>query len=203
MVVIGSSKGAACRAPTCARSSRFRKRRRLASWSWRRVILRGVGGGGARFCKVPAASADLVAIVVGKLDFDFVVAAIGDEIGRTVGDGVLISEFVADVLERLIEIVNVVGEKSAAASFVRKILENLIAFSEMHFAIGQFGGISLRELNPLGAGADGVNDNVGALSHFDSFAAGVIGKIVVAIADENHDAADHIRLVAGWSRGIA
>ena len=121
----------------------LRKRRRLAGWGRRRGILRGVGGGSARFCEIPATRADLVAIVIGKLDFYFVVAAIGDEIGRTVGDGVLISEFVADVLERLIEIVNVVGEKSAAAGFVRKILENLIAFSEMHFAICQFGGIGL------------------------------------------------------------
>ena len=121
----------------------LRKWRRLAGWGGRRGILRGAGGGSARFCEVPATRADLVAIVVGKLDFDFVVAAISDEIGRTVGDGVLISEFVADVLERLIEIVNVIGEKSAAAGFVRKVLENLIAFSEVHFAIGQFGGIGL------------------------------------------------------------
>ncbi len=161
----------------------------MAGGGGRRGILRGVGCGGARFCKVAAAGADLVAIVVGEFDFDSVIAAIGDEIGRTVGDGVLISEFVADVLERLIEIVNVVGEKSAAAGFVRKILENLIAFSEMHFAICQFGGIGLRELNPLSAGADGVNDDVGALCHFDGLAARVIGKIVVAIADQNHDPA--------------
>ena len=85
----------------------------------------------------------MVAIAVGEFDFDFVIAAIGHEIGRTVGDGVLISELVADVLERLIEVVDVVGEKSAAAGFVRKILENLIAFSEMHFSIGQFGRIGL------------------------------------------------------------
>ena len=85
----------------------------------------------------------MVAIAVGEFDFYFVVAAIGDEIGRTVGDGVLISEFVSDVLERLIEIVDVVWEKSAAAGFVGKILENLVTFSEMHLAIGQFGGIGL------------------------------------------------------------
>ena len=88
----------------------LRKWRRLAGWRGRRGILRGAGGGGARFCEVPATRADLVAIVVGKLDFDFVVAAIRDEIGRTVGDGVLISEFVANVLERLIEIVNGVAD---------------------------------------------------------------------------------------------
>src|SRR5260370_40927393 len=99
MVVIGSSKGAACCAPTWARSSRFRKRRRLASWSWRRGILRGVGGGGAWFCKVPATRADLVAIVVGKFDLDLVIAAIGDGILRPVCDVGLISEFVADVLK--------------------------------------------------------------------------------------------------------
>src|SRR6266481_7549237 len=101
------------------RSSRFREWRRLAGWSWRRGILRGGGGGGARFCKIAAAGADLIAIAIGKLDFDLVVAAVGYKVSRAVGDGVLISKFVADVLKRLIEIVDVVWEKSATAGFVR------------------------------------------------------------------------------------
>jgi len=163
----------------------------------------GVAGGSARFCEIAAAGADLIAIVAGKFDFYFVVATVRDEIGRAVGDGVLITKFVADVLERLIEIVNVVWEKSPAAGFVREILENLVAFGEMHFAIGKFGWVGLRKLNPLSAGTDGVNDDVGALSHFDGFGAGVIGKIVVAIADQDHDAANDIRLIAGRPRRIA
>ncbi len=63
----------------------------------------------------------MIAIVVGKFDFDFVVATVGNEVGRAVGDGVLISEFVTDILEGLIEIVNVIGKKSAPTGFVREI----------------------------------------------------------------------------------
>src|ERR1700746_2985440 len=96
--------------PYTKRPSRFRQWRRLTCW--RRGILRGVAGGGARFCKIAAASANLIAIVIGEVDLDFVIAAIGDEIGWAVGDGVLISQFVADVLKRLIQIVNVIREKS-------------------------------------------------------------------------------------------
>ncbi len=59
----------------------------------------------------------------------------------------------------------------------------MIAFGEMHLAIGKFGGIGLRKLNPLGAGADSVNNDVGALSHFNGFGTSMVGKIVVAIAD--------------------
>ena len=94
----------------------------------------------------------MVAIAVGEFNFDFVVAAVGDEIGRAVGDGVLIAKFVADILKGLIQVVNVIGKKSTAAGFVRKIFKNLIAFREMHLAIGQLGGIGLRKLDPLGAG---------------------------------------------------
>src|SRR5258707_2616954 len=184
-------------------TSRFWERRRLAGGRWRRGILCRVAGGSARFRKIAAAGANLVAVVVGEFDFYFVVAAVGNKIGGAVGDGVLIAKLGADVLERLIQVINVIREKSTAAGFVREIFENLIAFSEMHFAIGQFGGMGLRKLDPLGAGADGVNDDVGALRHFNGFAAGVIGKIVIAIADQDHYSANNIRLIAGRPRRIA
>ena len=177
-------------------------RREQVAWDcslgWRRFGRVGAGLG-----EVAAAGADLVAIVVGNFDFDAVIFAVGHEIGRAVGDGVLIAKFVADVLERLIEIVHVVGKKSAAAGFFREILQNFVAFGEMHFAIGQLVGIGLGKLDPLGAGADGIDDDVGALGHFDGFGAGVIGEIVVAIADENHDAANDVGLIAGRPRRIA
>src|ERR1700740_1578463 len=74
-------------AAVCIRpTSRFRKWRGLAGGSWRRGILRGAAYGSARFCKITAAGADLVAIAVGEFNFDFVVAAVGDEIGRAVGN---------------------------------------------------------------------------------------------------------------------
>src|SRR6201987_12478 len=126
--------------PDTKRPSRFRQWRGLACWGCWGGSWRGVGGGRARFCEITAASADLVAIAIGEFNFYFVVTAVGNKVGRAVGDGVLIAKFVADVLKRLIQIVNVIGEKSAAAGFVRESFENLIAFSEMHLAISQAGG---------------------------------------------------------------
>src|SRR5579859_3859606 len=147
----------------------------------------GVGDVGVGFGEVAAAGADLVALVIGDFDADFVVLAVEDVVGGDVGDGVLVAEFVADVLEGLVEVVDVIGIEGAAAGFFGEVLENFVAFGEMGFAVGDFVGIGLGKLNPLGAGADGVNDHAGALSHFDGFGASVIGEIVVAIADENHD----------------
>ena len=57
--------------------------------------------------------------------------------------------------------------------------------------------------DPLRAGADGVDDHAGALGHFDGVGARVRGEIVVAIADENHDAAHDVGLVAGRARRMA
>ncbi len=51
-----------------------------------------VAGGSARFRKIAAAGANLVAVVVGEFDFYFVVAAVGNKIGGAVGDGVLIAK---------------------------------------------------------------------------------------------------------------
>jgi hypothetical protein len=59
-------------------------------------------------------------------------------IGRVVSDGVLIAEFFANVLEGLIQIVNVVGEKGAPTGFLGEILENLISIGKMVFAVAGF-----------------------------------------------------------------
>jgi hypothetical protein len=73
----------------------------------------------------------------------------------------------------------------------------------VRFAIGELVGIRLRKLNPLRAGADGIDDYAVTLRHFNRFRASVIGKIVVTIADQNHYAAHDVRLIARWTRRMA
>src|SRR5712691_13564826 len=149
---------------------------------FRRWLLCGAGGidvGGdvvVGFGELAAASADLVAIVFGDLDADFVVLAVDDIIGGDVGDGVLVAELVADILEGLIEVVDVIGEEGAAAGFLGDIVQDFVAFGEVRLAVGGFFGVGLGELNPLRAGANGVDDHAGALGHLNGFGAGVIGK---------------------------
>ena len=72
----------------------------------------------------------------------------------------------------------------AASGLFGEVLQNFIAVGEVIFASAGgaaifFGGGG----DPLDAGADRVDDDAGALRHFDGFPASVIGKIVFAIAD--------------------
>src|ERR1700733_497128 len=96
-----------------------------------------------------------------------------------------------------------IRKECAAAGFFSEVSENFVAFGEVRLAIGELVGIGLRELNPLGAGADGVNDDAVALRHFDGFGARVRREVVVAIADDDHDAANDVGLVAGRTRRMA
>jgi len=61
--------------------------------------------------------------VLGRFDVDFVVAAIEGVIRRVVRDGVLIAQFLADVLKRLIEIVHVIRKEGAAAGLLGQALQ--------------------------------------------------------------------------------
>jgi hypothetical protein len=44
----------------------------------------------------------------------------------------------------------VIGEERAATGLFSQILQNLVAFGEVHLAVGKLVGIGLRQLNPLG-----------------------------------------------------
>ena len=65
-------------------------------------VARVVAGGGVGSGVVAAACANLVALVVGRVDADAVIFAVERGVGGNVRDGVLIAELVADVLERLV-----------------------------------------------------------------------------------------------------
>src|SRR5207245_9308928 len=124
---------------------------------------------------VSAASAHLIAFVVRHFEPDFVIAAIKHVIRGLISDGILVAKLVADVLKRLVEIIHVIREKRAPAGFFGKVLKNLVAIGEVIFSVACFLGISFRERNPLRAGADGVNDDTGALRELDGFGACVEG----------------------------
>src|SRR5262249_32770084 len=156
---------------------------------------------GAR--EIAAAGAHLVALVIGRLDFNFVITPIEGMVRGVVRDGVLVAQFVADVLKRLVEIVHVIRIEGAAAGFLGEGLQDFIAVGEMVFVVAGAFLFGVVERNPLRAGADGVDDHAGALGHFDGFGAGVLREIVFAIADQNHHAADDVGLVARGPRRVA
>src|SRR5579885_2871870 len=174
----------------------------------RPCLLDGAGGtllrrSGVSSRVIAAARAHLVALVVGHFDANAVIAAIDDIVCGSVGDRVLIAELVADILEGLVQVVHVIGKERAASGFLGDVFEDFVAFGLEIFPVAYFGGIGFRKRNPLRAGADGVDDNAGALGHFDGFRAGVLREIVLAVADENHDAADDVGLIAGRTRRVA
>ena len=101
------------------------QRRGTAQRSWNAALFCGGGGLsgiGVGASVVAAAGAYLIAVVLGDFDFDFVIAAVEGVVEGIVGDGILVAEFFANILERLIEIVDVVGEEGAAAGFFRNLL---------------------------------------------------------------------------------
>src|SRR5256885_7666524 len=162
----------------------------------RRAIVVGLG-------VVAAPRANLIALMFWNFDANLVIFAIELGMRGNVSDRVLIAQLVANVLEGLVQVIDVVRKERAPAGFLRYVLQDLVAFRQMRLAVGGFVWIGLRELNPLRAGADGVNDHAVALRHLDGFRARVIGKIIVAVADENHDAADNVGLVTRRARWMA
>src|SRR5437588_10262263 len=150
--------------------------------------------------KISPPRAHLVALVIRHFDANWVITAVEDVVRGLISDGILIAKLVADVLKRLVEIVDVIREKRAAAGFIREVLNNLVSISEVVFAVAGFVWICFFEGDPLRAGADGVDDHAGALRQFDGLGARVRGQIVFAVADENHHAANDVGLVTGRAR---
>ena len=68
-------------------------------------------------------------------DPDFVVPAIVGVIIGVVRDGILIAQLIADVLERLVQIIDVNGYERAATSFLGEILKDFVALGEVIFAV--------------------------------------------------------------------
>src|SRR5258708_29522423 len=103
------------RTPPCAAG------RLLTGWSG---IWRGVGVG---FCEIAASGSDLISLVIRRLDANAVILAVECGVRGNVGDGILVAQLVANILERLIEIVHVIWEKRAAAGFFGQVREDFVA----------------------------------------------------------------------------
>src|SRR5258707_11128201 len=81
--------------------------------------------------EISATGAYLVTLVVGHLDADAVILAVQLIVVGDIRDGVLIAQLVADVLERLVEIVDVVRKERASAGLFRHVLQILVGCGEM------------------------------------------------------------------------
>src|SRR5579863_5527329 len=132
---------------------------RTGTGAWRGI--------GVRPREIAATRSHLEALVIRGLDANAMIFAVQNGIRRNVRDGVLVAQFIANILERLIEIVHMIREKRPAAGFLSQVRKYLIAFGKVRLAIGQLVGISLRQLDPLRAGADRINDHAVTLGHFN------------------------------------
>src|SRR5580704_350134 len=125
--------------------------------------------------RVPSASrphAEILA-VVGD-DFNRAVVAVRLEIGWLVGNSVLAAQLILNLGESIGHVANLEREKRAAASGIGNALENLVA----------------RTFGPTHVRADGVNDGLGALRHFDGLFARHVAQVVVAVAEQNNGTPD-------------
>jgi len=119
-------------------------------------------------CEVTFARPDLQ-VFLQRGDFDGAVAAVGVEIGRLVGDDVLAAKFVFDGGEGVGDVLHLERKESAAAGGCGELFENFIAAQDEAAIVGR----------------NGVDDDLGALRHFDGLGAGEFALIVFAVAD--HD----------------
>src|SRR5664279_1923293 len=121
---------------------------------------------------VTLTSPDLVLLVIGK-NLNSVILAIGLQVRRLVGDGVLTAQLVLNLRKSVGDVLDLEREKGAAAGLFGKVLEHLVALQFLS----------------TGVGGDGVNNDFGLLRHLDGFFARDPALVVVAIAEQNDGAA--------------
>src|SRR5713226_10354503 len=127
--------------------------------------LGGFGGGARGKIALSGAHDESFAIHTDLDAAEFSVCAL---IRRHIGERILAAQFVADIEERLRQIVHTVGEEGAPAGLLSKLREHLVGRFHMDFPVAAFGRIVLLDCrNPLGTGADGVDDHPAALRHLD------------------------------------
>ena len=124
--------------------------------------------------EVAFTGADLQIFLQGR-DFDGAEAAIGVEVSGLVADDVLAAEFVFNGGVGVGDVLHLEGEEGAAASGFGELYENFVAAEDEAAVVG----------------GDGVDDDFGALRHFDGLRAGDFALVILAIAH------DHDRLARG------
>jgi hypothetical protein len=78
--------------------------------------------------KIPAPRPHLIPLVFGHFDANPVVAPIEHVVRRHVRNRILIPQLVANILERLIQIIYVIRKERPSSRFIREVLQNLVAF---------------------------------------------------------------------------
>src|SRR6266404_1727144 len=117
---------------------------------------------------VSAAGADLQVFFHGG-DFDGAVASIGVEVGGLVGDVVLAAQLVFNGGEGVRDVFHLVGEEGAAAGGGSEVFEDFVAAQDQAAIVG----------------GDGIDENFGALRHFNGLGACVFALIVFAVAEDD------------------
>jgi len=100
------------------------------------------------------------------------IAPIQVEIGRLVGKGILAAQFILNFKESVRHIIDLEGEERTPASRLGDSFQDFVS------APARAGHV----------GADGINDDLSPLRHFDCFFACDVTLIVVAVAQQNDGA---------------
>ena len=108
-----------------------------------------------------------------RQDFDGAEAAIGNKICWLVGDGVLAAQLFLNGLKCVRHLTHLEGKEGAASGSFGDALQNLVPLT----------------FHAADVGTDGVDDDLGALRHFDGFFARDVAEIIFAVAEKNYGAA--------------
>ena len=122
------------------------------------------------------AGADDEILAFFHLNGDGVIQAIGLQRLRAIEHVVLVAQFVGDVFERLIQIFHLEREERLTAGLSGEVPQDLVAVG----------------FDALDVGGNGVDDDVGLLRHFERLIAGIAALVVVAIAEDDHGAAEFV-----------
>src|ERR1700722_12403796 len=106
------------------------------------------------------------------------------------------AQFLADVDEGLREIVDFIRIENPASALIRELLEHLVAAFDVNLV-----RLVALERQPVGIGADAIDDGFGANGGVDRFAQGVVAEVVVAVADDYQDATE-FGIGAFGNRGV-
>src|SRR5580704_4650363 len=102
-------------------------------------------------------------------NLDGAVASVSLKVSGMIGDGVLTAQLILNGSERIFDVLGLEGEKRPASSPIGKLLQGLIAPQDQAAVIGR----------------DSVNNDLGALRHFDGLHSCNFALVVFSVAD--HD----------------
>ena len=132
------------------------------------------------------ATADAQALLTEGQDLYVAVAAVGNEVGRLIGDRVLAAQFFLNGGKCVRHFGNLERNVGAPAGRIGNAFQDFISVMTCAAQIG----------------ADGVHDHFGALRHFDGFFARHVALVIFSVSKQN-DRAAHRTYVLGLQQFIA